>query len=141
MERRERSNSTSILDYMTRNLTDSELGISKRRREEWGKEMEIVFKKSNRLERTPPDERRQQKEAKEEEIEKKSGGTGELIALLRKIKEEMAETRKEIKEMKMKVSCFEKEWKVREERLEERMEEIEKRIKEDEAKKERRRKQ
>lgn len=121
---------------MTGNRTDSELGISKRRREEWEKEMEKAFKRSNRLERTPPDERRQREETKREEIEKKSEGTGELIAILKEIKEEMAETRKEIKEMKLKVSCFEEGWKVREKRLEERMEKIEKKIKEDESKKE-----
>lgn len=135
IKRRERSNSTSILDYMKGNRTDCELGISKRKREEWEKEMEIVFKKSNRLERTPPDERRQREETKEEVIEKKSEGTGELIAILKEIKEEMVETRKEIKEMKMKVSYFEKGWKVKEKRLEERMEKIEKKIKEVEAKK------
>lgn len=137
VKRRERANSASILEYMTGSFAESDVNISKRRREEWEKEMETAFKKSNRLERTPPNEKRLvEKEKKEEgtgrveEEEKKNEGTGDLIAILKEIKVEMSGMRKEMKEMKTKIDFLENRWELRDKGLEERMDKIEKKVKE-----------
>lgn len=142
IKRRERSNSASILEYMTGNFAKSDGNISKRRREEWEKEMETAFKKSNRLERTPLNEKRQVEEEKEEEEtgrmeeeKKKNEGTGDLIVILKEIKVEMSEMRKEMKELKTKIDFLENGWELREKGLEERMDKIEKKVKETEIQK------
>lgn len=105
---------------MTKSSAESGINISKKRREEWEKEMETAFKKNNRLERTPPkkkrlveEEKKEERTGRVEEEEKKNEGTGDLIAILKEIKVEMSGMRKEIKEMKTKIDFLENRWELR----------------------------
>lgn len=89
---------------------EGDTNITKRKREEWEKEIETAFKKSNRLKRIPPNIKRQEEEKKKkketdriEEEGKSKEGSGELTAILKEIKAELSEMRKEMKEMKAKM--------------------------------------
>ncbi|XP_024876780.1 uncharacterized protein PF11_0207-like [Temnothorax curvispinosus] len=76
------------------------------------------------MDRTPPGEKRlKEKERDTEENGKRKSEEGAMIALLRELKEEMANTRIEIRELK-------ESWKAKEERMEKKIEELEERVKE-----------
>lgn len=123
---RVRSSSTSILEYVSRgNEKESETLTTKRKREEKEKAQDI-FKRSNKLDRSPP-EMRKTKEGGEERVKDKEEG-GALFEILKEIKEEMSDMRKEIREMKEKMSNLEKGWNKRERRLEGRMDKVEERL-------------
>lgn len=141
MKLRERSNSASILEYMTGNKIENEINISKRKREEMEREAELVFKRSNKLERSPLKEKNQVEETKRgegaertEEEEKKTESRV-LIEMLKEIKTEMVEMRKEMKEVKDKMYGLEEGWDAREKRMTERMDVIEIKVNEIEKKK------
>lgn len=53
---------------------EGDTNITKRKREEWEKEIETAFKKSNRLEGTPPNVKRQEEKKKKEEGTDRRGG-------------------------------------------------------------------
>ncbi|XP_077280468.1 uncharacterized protein LOC143907507 [Temnothorax americanus] len=103
---RERSNSTSILEFT----------YDKRKRDELERQTAEIFKRSNMMDRTPPGEKRlKEKEKDTEENRKRKSEEGAMIALLRELKEEMASTRIEIRELK-------ESWKAKEERMEKKIE-------------------
>ncbi|XP_024882915.1 uncharacterized protein PF11_0207-like [Temnothorax curvispinosus] len=76
------------------------------------------------MDRTPPGEKRlKEKERDTEENGKRKSEEGAMIALLRELKEEMASTRIEIRELK-------ESWKAKKERMEKKIEELKERVKE-----------
>ncbi|GAB1867292.1 hypothetical protein CAJAP_08371 [Camponotus japonicus] len=124
---RERSNSASILDYVRREEdSENELSKIKRKREEKERETQEVFKRSNMMERTPPGDWREEKDGRVDAGKREEDGA--LLAILREIKEEMADMRKEVREMKEKWNNLENGWKMREKRIGERMGGLEERL-------------
>ncbi|KMQ86341.1 hypothetical protein RF55_14685, partial [Lasius niger] len=78
------------------------------------------------MERTPPGEWMEEKDGGEEAVKREEDGA--LIAILREIKEEMADMRKEVREMKEKWNNLENKWTIRERSMEERMDGLEERL-------------
>ena len=71
---RERSNSASIIEYMTDNKIEKEFNFNKRKREEVEKEAELAFKRSNKLERSPTKEKKTSGGNEERRDRNKKGG-------------------------------------------------------------------
>lgn len=122
--RRERSNSTSIMECLQWTNKDNEIKIAKRKRCE--REAEDIFKRCNRVNRTPPEVKRLEDEGKKSEEKEKREEESALVAILREIKEEMVDLRKEMSEVKAKMHRLEEKWETREKRLEGRLDKMEK---------------
>lgn len=118
--------------YVRREGPVNELANVKRKREENRKMVEETYKKSNKGEGTPPEAKRMIEETRGDREEKKEEEET-LLAILRKIREEMTDMRKEMREEKNK---WEERWSMKEKKLEGRMDEMEERLSKMERKKE-----
>lgn len=132
---RERANSLSILNFLKENTMDNVGNINKRKREEAEKGINEVFKKSNKISRTPPSEQKgdagrpnkKDGDGREEEEQMKEG-ENVIITFLREIKSDLAEMRAEMKETQDKTCYLENGWEVREKKMKERMNKLEARV-------------
>ncbi|XP_011688394.1 PREDICTED: uncharacterized protein PF11_0207-like [Wasmannia auropunctata] len=110
--------------------------MKKRPRQEEEENLTDIFKRSNKLIRSP--------DTVDKEKEEKEGGDRMLISLLKEIKEEMIDMKREVREMKEKMNGVEDKmnkaeegWKLREKRLEGRIDKMEEKIKEIEQERDR----
>lgn len=130
MQRRERTNSTSIVNYMRGLPGEDEIGSIKRKREEKEKEAEEIVKRSNKTMRIPPGIKKMAEKQVVDKAEERKEQEYEILTILKEIKEEMSVTRMEIKEWKVRIDKLEDNWVTKNERMLERMNKMEERIRE-----------
>lgn len=117
-----------MLDFLKKH-TAEESGSIKRKREGKVTGPDEIFKRSNKLERTPPGVKTMNESKKgdmvAEEIKEEESM---LIVLVREIKVTMMDMRKEVSEMKDKMNKLEERWKKREVEIERRMDSFEEKM-------------
>lgn len=129
---RGRTNSTTLLEIWTNNLKSEKEEKRKRSRQEKEDLARDIFKRCNKIDRTPPklrvEKRRVIIEEGKMEVEKIDESTNRLI--LEKIRENMRrEMKEEIKRLQSKMTEMEKRWMAREKELVDSLRKIEETLK------------